>query len=336
MTILRWQSASVLLIAALFAYPLISFNGVRAAAPPTYCDALPKVPWWGKTKDIPSYVRRVHYGDWNAYVAKWQAQLDRMEFLDINRFAAASPDRRHVLRGSKLKEHIEKIRQRLEITTCLARGGQPIESISSANGKVEQTLRLAGDPVEGNVKAEQLGCNSCHGTDPPAAHPAIPHLAGQNAFYLMSQLRLYRRDSNKATRTFSLAARHEEFMDHFAQGLTENAIYDLAAYYAGLACVKTTEASNATRPADFIRGCEDCHGINPKQYFPETPRLSGQKPKYLMKQLRRFRFYATEPDRPTHPEKRYHFAMSREAEVLTNDMIAEAARYYSSQSCAPN
>lgn len=326
--------AQFLLVVALLVLPPSAFTGAFASPTTNHCGALPDVPWWGKTEDIPAYVKRVHFGDWSAYIAKWQAQLERMEYLDVNRLAAASPDQRHILRGPALNRHVAKIRQRLKIIDCLAQGGLPrVPDAPAANG-VEHALLLLGDPVQGNITAEQSGCNNCHGRNPPAAHPAIPHLAGQNAFYLVSQLLLYRQATNEKTRPFSLAARHEEFMDYFAEGLTDEAIYDIAAYYAGLACASVP--AQARQPSGFIHNCESCHGNEPKRYFPEIPRLAGQKADYLIKQLRRFRFYAQEPDRPSHPEKRYHFAMSDYAKPLTNEMIAEAARFYASQPCTAN
>ena len=302
---------------------------------PSYCNELPDVPWWGRTEDILGYVRRVHDGDWNAYIAKWQAQLDRMEYLQINGLTAASPDKSYILTGDALKQHVENIRGRLQITDCLANGGLPNDPDSPPFERPEQVLQLTGNPVDGNVKATELGCTECHGRGPLSSHPGMPKLAGQKAIYLVAQLRLYRRAYNRETRPFPWATRHDEIMDHFAERLPDKAIYDLAAYYFTLSCLNATTRPQNLSPTSFLHRCEKCHGATPTPGNPNTPRLTGQKPTYLAKQLRRFRFYATQPDRTSHLEKRYHFTMSKAAKSLTNDMIEEASSYYASQACRP-
>jgi cytochrome c553 len=68
-------------------------------------------------------------------------------------------------------------------------------------------------------------CSSCH--DAPRANPLYPSLAGQPQIYLKEQLRLFRDGVRGATS-------HAEIMTRAAQGLSEDHIAALAAYYSAL------------------------------------------------------------------------------------------------------
>jgi cytochrome c553 len=92
---------------------------------------------------------------------------------------------------------------------------------SADQAAVERGRLLAqeGDP-EGDIPA----CMACHGE---GALPAFPRLAGQNAAYFRSQLRLWR--SGVITRTEGAS-----IMKPIAERLTDMQIADAAAYFASL------------------------------------------------------------------------------------------------------
>lgn len=79
----------------------------------------------------------------------------------------------------------------------------------------------AGRVEDGQSKA--LQCVACHGTGGVAPNPTFPHLAGQNAAYLESQLRHFRSGQ-----------RYHPLMTPVAQALSDQDIRDLAAYYSEL------------------------------------------------------------------------------------------------------
>lgn len=307
-------------------------SGARATPLPSYCAPMPDVAWWNRTENIPSYVRREHGGNWESYLAKWQAQLDRMEYLQMRSLAATSPDRTVILRGPTLQRHLANLRKRLQIIECLADGGMAYDPGQITRRQVEQRMKIAGNPVDGNVKAQLLGCQNCHDGGTTGEHPAFPRIAGQNGVYLAEQLLLYQRSYAIKTRPFPWATRHDDVMDHFAKQLTEADAYDLAAYYAAQPCSADSRQSEKSAPA-VVADCETCHGAPPVRGQFHAPNLRGQKPAYLAKQLRRFRFYADEPDRPTHRAKRYHAAICRTAKSLSNATIEKIAQYYGSQVC---
>ncbi|EKP0278206.1 c-type cytochrome [Aeromonas bestiarum] len=72
-------------------------------------------------------------------------------------------------------------------------------------------------------KAKAAVCSACHGVEGKALIPNYPHLAGQNAAYLVKQLKAFKEGSRK-----------EPLMLPFMAPLTEADMENLAAYYASL------------------------------------------------------------------------------------------------------
>lgn len=77
----------------------------------------------------------------------------------------------------------------------------------------------AGDPAAGRKKAGQ--CQTCHGLDGLSQQPDAPTIAGDSAMYLEKQLKAFRS-----------GARSDPRMSIVAEGLSDQDIADLAAYYA--------------------------------------------------------------------------------------------------------
>ncbi|AGM46105.1 cytochrome c-552 [Aeromonas hydrophila ML09-119] len=72
-------------------------------------------------------------------------------------------------------------------------------------------------------KAKAAVCAACHGVEGRALIPNYPHLAGQNAAYLVKQLKAFKDGSRK-----------EPLMVPFMAPLTDADMENLAAYYASL------------------------------------------------------------------------------------------------------
>ena len=72
-------------------------------------------------------------------------------------------------------------------------------------------------------KAKATVCVACHGVDGKASAPVYPHLAGQNAAYLLKQMKAFKEGS-----------RTEPLMAPFMAMLNEADMENLAAYYASL------------------------------------------------------------------------------------------------------
>ena len=79
----------------------------------------------------------------------------------------------------------------------------------------------AGDVTLGRDKAR--ACAACHGLDGLSRQPDSPNLAGQNPFYMAHQLKQYQ-----------TGRRQHPQMSVIAQGLTDEDIADLVAYYSAI------------------------------------------------------------------------------------------------------
>ena len=80
---------------------------------------------------------------------------------------------------------------------------------------------LAADAAAGREKAQM--CAVCHGLDGIARAPDAPNLAAENPIYLTRQLEAFRSGE-----------RQHEQMTIIAQGLSDEDIADLAAWYSSL------------------------------------------------------------------------------------------------------
>ncbi len=85
----------------------------------------------------------------------------------------------------------------------------------------------AVDPVVGKAKA-QGQCAVCHGIDGIAKNPEAPHLAGEQANYIVKQLK-----------AFKTGARKHDQMSIIAEGLSDEDAADIAAWYARIKVTAT-------------------------------------------------------------------------------------------------
>ena len=79
---------------------------------------------------------------------------------------------------------------------------------------------LAADPQAGKQKVTGT-CAVCHGVDGIAKNPDAPHLAGENAEYIIRQLKAFKSGERK----------HEQ-MSIVAQSLSDDDMANIAAWYS--------------------------------------------------------------------------------------------------------
>ncbi len=133
----------------------------------------------------------------------------------------------------------------------------------------------AADIEAGKNKAAM--CFGCHGSEGVSKNPMFPSLAGQTAMYIENQLK-----------AFQSGARNSPTMKGMASGLSKQDIENLAAYFAGVAPQSAGGDSGlAKKGKDKVAMCLGCHG-NDAQGRGQFPRLAGQQPAYLTKQLLAF------------------------------------------------
>jgi len=149
--------------------------------------------------------------------------------------------------------------------------------------------------VDGSVdagKGKAFVCAACHGAAGISVSPDWPNLAGQNAPYIVSQLKAFQRGADGAA-----PLRSDPLMSSMALPLSDQDIRDLAVYFESLpaAVNAVADEKSLARAEALYRGgntqsgvpaCLACHGPtgsgNPAATYPM---LSGQHAKYSAKQL---------------------------------------------------
>lgn len=149
-----------------------------------------------------------------------------------------------------------------------------------------------GDAIAGAAKAAP--CAACHNADGNSSVELYPKLAGQNASYLLKQLKEFKAAAE------GKAGRSNAIMAGMVMPLGEQDMQDLAAYFAGKTITPVAvpdEAVSAGKAlymgGDTVRGipaCMACHGPRGEGLSAAGyPSLSGQHPGYLKTQLEAFR-----------------------------------------------
>jgi len=174
----------------------------------------------------------------------------------------------------------------------------------------QAAVSLVGDAKAGATKAAV--CGACHGVDGNSAAPNFPKLAGQGTRYLLKQIhdiKAWDSETNPAKKP--VTGRTVLEMTGILTNLNEQDIADIAAYFnsqntqlsgskkmevqvnSGIKVDAMELGAKVYRTGNLVNGvpaCTGCHAPdgkgNPAAGFP---RLSGQHPDYIEKQLTNFR-----------------------------------------------
>ena len=167
----------------------------------------------------------------------------------------------------------------------------------------------AADGDVGKRKAEV--CISCHGPAGNSPSGLFPTLAGQTSRYLYLQLR-----------DFKEGRRKDPVMSPMAANLSKEDMQDLAEYFSaqkqaanGFKADPARVKAGAAKSAEVL--CAMCH-LGELKGQNEIPRLAGQQPDYVMKQLKDFR----ERNRTNDGGN-----MTSVSKTLTDDDITNLAHY---------
>lgn len=182
----------------------------------------------------------------------------------------------------------------------------------------------ASSLVEGSIedgKAKSITCAACHGSEGNSANPLWPNIAGQNAPYILAQLKAFKDGS-----------RQDPLMTSQAMLLSDEDMADLAVYFESLpvAAQAVKDPGTVGRGEGLYRGgnldsgvaaCIACHGPtgdgNPAAKYPA---LRGQHADYVAKQLRDYASGTRTSDGKTR-------IMRDIAERLRDDEIAAISSY---------
>lgn len=154
-------------------------------------------------------------------------------------------------------------------------------------------------------KNRSSACLGCHGNVGISNSGMFPNLAGQSRAYLETQLKHFRSGE-----------RSNATMNAMTKDLKDADIQNLAAYYAGLPGKSAGgDASLAQMGKDKAAMCMGCHGKE-LQGNGQFPKLAGQHPDYISKQLADFK---------SGSRKASH--MNAIAKTLSEDDITALAEY---------
>jgi len=169
----------------------------------------------------------------------------------------------------------------------------------------------AQTPAPGNQtagKAASASCAGCHGDQGVSGNPATPSLAGQDAQYFAAALRAYKG-----------GLRGDETMKGLAAALDDNAVKNMAAYYANQQ-PQQPKVSKPLTTEEWAQRCDRCHGVNGNSTDPRLPFLAAQRVDYLQKVLHAYRTGARKSPQ-----------MAAMSAVLTEDDVENLAAHYARQ-----
>jgi len=151
-------------------------------------------------------------------------------------------------------------------------------------GAVLAALLSSAAPVCAQSAADRLApCLACHGSGGWSRTPDVPSLGGQPAFYVITQLFLFREGRRGRTA-----------MTDMARGLSDDDLRTLSSAIAALA--PPPVPAEAPQRERFERGrerarelrCPVCHGAD-YAGGEQVPRLANQREDYLVRVLREFK-----------------------------------------------
>ncbi|HEY5138595.1 MAG TPA: cytochrome c [Methylococcales bacterium] len=134
----------------------------------------------------------------------------------------------------------------------------------------------AADIKAGEQKA--ANCMGCHGSKGKSSSAQWPNLAAQQSTYIINQLN-----------AFKSGARNNTMMQSIAANLSDDDINNLAAYYSSQPAVSAGGDPDLAKSGQTkATMCLGCHGSS-AEGNGQFPRLAGQHPEYLVKQLSNFK-----------------------------------------------
>lgn len=158
--------------------------------------------------------------------------------------------------------------------------------VTLSEGEELRTLYANAEDVAAGKRLAESSCGGCHGVDGVSTSAGVPNLAGQRAAYLYLELKNYQ-----------AGVRGVSAMNNAVKFLSDDALFQVAAYFASLDPAQPNAASGATAPAPdpveagktAAAACAGCHGEAGVTKTPGMPSLVGLDPKYLVAAMKAYK-----------------------------------------------
>ncbi|CAG2127146.1 hypothetical protein LMG31506_00352 [Cupriavidus yeoncheonensis] len=211
--------------------------------------------------------------------------------------------------------------ERLRLPACLSALLALMPALPSL-GQPAPAAPAADASLRAPQKVAQV-CAACHGNTGQSVQKAYPSLAGQNEDYLFKQMRQFQASAS------GVALRQDATMAAVVEGLGETEMRELAHYFSRQAPARgqadqphLVEAGKAIywkgNPSSRLPACVSCHRPNGEGIAPDFPRIGGQQPEYVARQL-----HAWKSGTRGGPGK----LMSLLVPLMTDEEIAAVAQY---------
>jgi len=164
------------------------------------------------------------------------------------------------------------------LASLTAGAAEPGAAAAGNANDLRAVTATPADIAEGRKVAQS--CARCHGAYGISAVKGVPHVAGQRAAYLYNKLRAYQ-----------TGGRHDPAMEAAVKYLSDDALVNVAAYYASLDPARPRASGKTPPPAPpdpvaagkaAAASCGGCHGEDGVSKIPGTPSLVGLDPKYFV------------------------------------------------------
>ncbi|MCM2252254.1 MAG: c-type cytochrome [Ramlibacter sp.] len=148
-----------------------------------------------------------------------------------------------------------------------------LKDVEASPARMEAMFRI-GKKVAGF-------CENCHGEGGNSAKPDVPNLAGQNAYYLLAQLREFSTTQRKSN----------EFKKRLVNIMSPDEKVGMVVFYANQAVAVKPAANPALARSGgelYAKRCAECHerdGRGTREYS----RIAGQQTVYLTQSLKGYR-----------------------------------------------
>ena len=198
-----------------------------------------------------------------------------------------APERTAMNRSTQTRSH--SVSALLALVTAIGHvagaAAQPVTIKPGAGDDFRAAYATALEIAEGK-RVAQSACARCHGLNGIGTTKDVPHLAGQRPAYVYLELRAYQS-----------GARDDKSMTGAVRFLSDDALVQVAAYYASLEPAQPgamKPAAGGARPDPVAAGkaaaagCAGCHGEGGVTKMPGMPNLVGQDPKYLVAAMKAY------------------------------------------------